>query len=72
MKPKKEGRKLATTSSKPLLRQLARTPEELFAKPFRSQYGAICFRRKEGDREIEILVITSRDSGRWIDVSDRG
>lgn len=46
------------------MRQLAQTPEKLFSSAFRNQYGALCFRY--GDGEIEILVITSRDSGRWI------
>ncbi|WFU13006.1 NUDIX hydrolase (plasmid) [Rhizobium sp. CB3090] len=66
MKPKKESRKPVKPPSKHLLQQLAQTPETLFANAFRNQYGAICFRRKNGDREVEILVITSRDTGRWI------
>jgi 8-oxo-dGTP pyrophosphatase MutT (NUDIX family) len=28
------------------------------------QYGALCWR--EGDRGLEVLLITSRDTGRWI------
>lgn len=47
-----------------LLQQLAAAPETLFNKTFRKQYGAICFRRT--GENIEILIITSRDSGRWI------
>ncbi len=66
MKPKKESRKPVKPPSKHLLQQLAQTPEKLFANAFRNQYGAICFRRKNGDREVEILVITSRETGRWI------
>jgi len=66
MKPKKEGRKPTSPKSKHLLQQLARTPEKLFSSAFRNQYGALCFRYRGGDGEIEILVITSRDSGRWI------
>ncbi len=65
MKPKKSG-KPASVSSKHLLQQLAQTPEKLFSGTFRSQYGALCFRYGDGDGEIEILVITSRESGRWI------
>ncbi|MGG6892322.1 NUDIX hydrolase [Rhizobium sp. BR 315] len=66
MKPKKEGRKPTSPKSKHLLQQLARTPEKLFSSAFRNQYGALCFRYRGGDGEIDILVITSRDSGRWI------
>lgn len=66
MKPKKEGGKPASAKSKHLLQQLARTPEKLFSSAFRNQFGALCFRYGDGDGEIEILVITSRDSGRWI------
>jgi len=66
MKPKKKGSKPEGRQAKDLLQQLARTPEKLFAKAFRNQYGAICFRRKDGGCDIEILVISSRDTGRWI------
>jgi 8-oxo-dGTP pyrophosphatase MutT (NUDIX family) len=66
MKPKKAGAKPASPKSKHLLQQLARTPEKLFSSVFSNQYGALCFRYSDGDGEIEILVITSRDSGRWI------
>ncbi|PWR04672.1 NUDIX hydrolase [Meridianimarinicoccus roseus] len=30
----------------------------------RSQYGALCYRTKAG--KVEILLITSRDTGRWV------
>ncbi|SCB49653.1 NUDIX hydrolase [Rhizobium multihospitium] len=66
MKSKKHGRKPDTPQSKHLLQQLARTPDKLSQKAFYNQYGALCFRRKNGGSEIEVLVITSRDSGRWI------
>lgn len=66
MASKKNRGKAASPKSKPLLQQLARTPEKLFAGAFRNQYGALCFRYKDGGDEIDILVITSRDSGRWI------
>ena len=66
MASKKNRGKAASPKSKPLLQQLARTPEKLFASAFRNQYGALCFRYKDGGDEIDILVVTSRDSGRWI------
>ncbi len=56
----------ASGKSRHLLQQLARTPEKLFSNAFRNQYGALCFRYRDGDGEIEVLVITSRNSGRWI------
>jgi len=40
-------------------------PDKLFTGMFRQQYGALCFRQTEG-AAVEILVIPSRDSGRWI------
>ncbi|NTJ11699.1 NUDIX hydrolase [Rhizobium lusitanum] len=66
MKPKKEGGKRPPDKSKHLLQQLAQTPDKLFGGMFRSQFGAVCFRYKDGGEEFEILVITSRESGRWI------
>ncbi|AVA23800.1 NUDIX hydrolase [Rhizobium sp. NXC24] len=66
MKSKKEARKTSTLKSNHLLQQLARTPEKLFAASFRNQYGALCFRYKDNADNIEMLLITSRDSGRWI------
>lgn len=49
-----------------LLQQLAQMPEKLFSGEFRQQYAALCFRRSADGDAIEILVITSRDSGRWV------
>ncbi|WP_459463709.1 NUDIX hydrolase [Rhizobium sp. No.120] len=66
MKSKKQGGKPALPKAKHLLQQLARTPEKLFSNAFRNQYGALCFRYTGNEGEIEILVITSRESGRWI------
>lgn len=63
---KKSSKNAATQSSPNLLRQLARRPEKLFSGAFRQQYGAICFRFMKDGPDIEILLITSRESGRWI------
>lgn len=54
-----------TMSNRQKPAKAATLPDKLFTGPFRQQYGALCFRRTEG-AAIEILVITSRDSGRWI------
>ncbi len=66
MKSKKYAGKFASSKPAHLLQQLARAPEELFAGAFRNQYGTLCFRYINGGEELEILVVTSRDSGRWI------
>ncbi|MFJ6322201.1 MULTISPECIES: NUDIX hydrolase [unclassified Rhizobium] len=66
MKSKKDAGKSVPPKPAHLLQQLARTPEQLFAEAFRNQYGALCFRYINGGDELEILVVTSRDSGRWI------
>lgn len=51
---------------KTLLQKLAASPEKLFSGAFRQQYAALCYRRTSDRDAIEILVVTSRDSGRWI------
>jgi 8-oxo-dGTP pyrophosphatase MutT (NUDIX family) len=66
MKSEKRGSQPKAGKSQTLLQQLARTPDKLFGKAFGQQYGALCFRHKEDGSEIEVLVITSRDSRRWI------
>lgn len=71
MKSSKKGAKSRAVTPKPLLKQLAERPEKLFSGAFRQQYGALCFRYGNGGSEtrhpeIEILVVTTRDSGRWI------
>lgn len=66
MKSKKKARKASPSRSLNLLKQLAREPDKLFTGAFRMQYGALCFRFKADGTEIEILVITSRETGRWV------
>jgi 8-oxo-dGTP pyrophosphatase MutT (NUDIX family) len=66
MTSEKPGRQPTAGKSPTLLQQLARTPDKLFGKSFGQQYGALCFRYKEDGSEIEVLVITSRESRRWI------
>ncbi len=71
MKSVKKGAEPRAASPKPLLKQLAERPEKLFSGAFRQQYGALCFRYRKAaagteGSEIEILIVTTRDSGRWI------
>ncbi|EUB96314.1 NUDIX hydrolase [Rhizobium sp. CF080] len=66
MKSTKKAGKPRPDKSQTLLRQLAVVPDRLFAGAFRQQYGALCFRCRKDGPGIEILVITSRESGRWV------
>ena len=38
----------------------------MFRRPVREQYGALCYRVKKKRPTVEVLVITSRDTGRWV------
>ncbi|AIC25995.1 NUDIX hydrolase domain-containing protein [Rhizobium etli bv. mimosae str. IE4771] len=38
----------------------------MFRRPPRQQYGAICYRVKKKSGEVEVLLMTSRDTGRWV------
>lgn len=66
MKSSKKNRKTRPARALTLLQQLAAVPEKLFSGSFRQQYAALCFRYGGSGEEIEILLITSRTSGRWI------
>lgn len=66
MKSTKKSRKARPARSLTLLQQLATVPEKLFTGSFRQQYAALCFRYTGSGEEIEILVVTSRTSARWI------
>ncbi len=59
--------KTKTPKKRPsLLARLAEEPAKLFSGAFRQQYGAICFRYVGETSDVEILLISSRDTGRWI------
>lgn len=64
MNPSKKTRKSGPAKPRSLLQQLAGVSDKLFTGGFRQQYAALCFRRVEKD--IEILLVTTRDSGRWV------
>lgn len=66
MKSTKKSRKARPARSLTLLQQLAAVPEKLFTGSFRQQYAALCFRYTGSGEEIEVLVVTSRTSARWI------
>ncbi|WVT75667.1 NUDIX hydrolase (plasmid) [Sinorhizobium chiapasense] len=46
------------------LHQIASDVQLMLRRPPRMQYAALCYRRK--DNALEILLITSRDTGRWV------
>lgn len=48
-----------------LLQRLASNLRLMRRRPARIQYAALCYRQREGCA-LEILLITSRDTGRWV------
>ncbi len=46
------------------LDQIASDVQLMLRRPPRVQYAALCYRRN--DNALEILLITSRDTGRWV------
>ena len=49
-----------------LLNRIASDVHLMFRRPAREQYGALCYRVKKKQPAVEILLITSRDTGRWV------
>lgn len=49
-----------------LLGELATFSDQLFVDGFEVQCGALCYRRNPVGGEIEILLVTSRETQRWI------
>ena len=38
----------------------------MFRRPPRQQYAALCYRVKKKTGDLEMLLLTSRDTGRWV------
>lgn len=38
----------------------------MLRRPPKQQYAALCYRTKKKQGEIEVLLLTSRDTGRWV------
>jgi 8-oxo-dGTP pyrophosphatase MutT (NUDIX family) len=38
----------------------------MFRRPLRRQFAAICFRLRKKNGDLEVLLMTSRDTGRWV------
>lgn len=66
MKATRNKKTIVKTGAQPLLQQLAAMPEKFAGGQFRKQYAALCFRRQPGDESVEVLLITSRGTGRWV------
>lgn len=66
MKAEKKQRKQPPAKRNSLLQELAAMPDRLFTGVFRTQCGALCYRIGAENGKVEILLITSRGTGRWI------
>lgn len=49
-----------------LLHRIASDVHLMFRRPTRVQYAALCYRLRRKRGAVEILLITSRDTGRWV------
>lgn len=56
---------LPAMRSRDLWKAIADEMRLLFGRPPRVQFGALCYRVKKKDG-LQILLITSRDTGRWV------
>ncbi|MDI7864813.1 NUDIX hydrolase [Rhizobiaceae bacterium n13] len=48
-----------------LLQRIAKDVKLMFRRPPRQQYAALCYRLKKKNG-LEVLLLTSRDTGRWV------
>lgn len=55
---------MSTSSS--YLSKLAQAGDMLFGKEQRRQFAAVCYRRSASADDYEVLVVTGRNSGRWV------
>ncbi|HEY0121964.1 MAG TPA: NUDIX hydrolase [Rhizobium sp.] len=61
-----ERRTKSSGRSEGFLSELASHADALFHGPIYEQYAAICYRKHPEPDQAEVLVVTSRESGRWI------
>ncbi|HEY0121119.1 MAG TPA: NUDIX domain-containing protein, partial [Rhizobium sp.] len=52
--------------SKTYLGRLAAEADKLFHGQMIEQYAAICYRKQPQGETVEVLLITTRESGRWV------
>jgi 8-oxo-dGTP pyrophosphatase MutT (NUDIX family) len=48
------------------LSRIANDVQLMFRRPPRQQYAALCYRVKKKTGDLEVLLLTSRDTGRWV------
>ncbi|MBR0556862.1 NUDIX hydrolase [Ciceribacter sp. L1K23] len=49
-----------------LMTRIAHDVQLMLRRPPRQQYAAICYRKRKKQQDIEVLLVTSRDTGRWV------
>lgn len=49
-----------------ILARIANDVQLMFRRPPRQQYAALCYRVRKKTGELELLLLTSRDTGRWV------
>nr|WP_099056792.1 NUDIX hydrolase [Rhizobium sp. ACO-34A] len=49
-----------------LVSRIANEVQLMLRRPPRQQYAAICYRLRKKQAEPEVLLLTSRDTGRWV------
>lgn len=49
-----------------ILNRIASDVQLMFRRPARMQYAALCYRMSKKNHPPEVLLITSRDTGRWV------
>lgn len=49
-----------------MLAEISSTLQLMFRRPRRTQFAALCYRRIKKNGPLEILLLTSRDTGRWV------
>jgi 8-oxo-dGTP pyrophosphatase MutT (NUDIX family) len=49
-----------------VLSEISSTLQLMFRRPKRTQFAALCYRRTKKEGRLEILLVTSRDTGRWV------
>lgn len=49
-----------------LVHRIASDVSLMFRRPARLQYAALCYRHRKKLDALEVLLITSRDTGRWV------
>lgn len=49
-----------------MLSEISSTLQLMFRRPKRTQFAALCYRKTKKEGRLEVLLVTSRDTGRWV------